>query len=135
MRRAKRNRGFIALISGVLITAILIPLAVSAGRAGWFARMDVLSELNTTVARALSQSCVAMALLALATSSDPEAYTVHNQLLGVDTRHSCTITEITHNGEEATISTFASMGDSYVSSIAVASISPQIQLLSLQDSP
>src|SRR5882724_11068659 len=74
-----RQRGFIALIATVVISAILIALMASVGMASFFARIDALGLENKREALALAESCANIALLALATSSDSMHYSPVDQ--------------------------------------------------------
>jgi hypothetical protein len=62
-------RGFIALMSVVVIGAILLVYVVSLGVSTFFARMDALTLENKEVSRALAEGCVNAALVRLAGDS------------------------------------------------------------------
>ena len=133
------QRGFIALISTVIISAILIALMASVGMASFYARSDALGAENKREAQALAESCVNIALLALATSTDAAHYAPKDQIIVVNgdahgPATACVIRDIVHSGSNATIDAYASSGNSFVSVSAEISLSPSIQVISWQDS-
>lgn len=135
MKYKNSQRGFIALMSTVVISAILIAMMMSVGSASFYARYDALGIENSRQAEALAQSCINIALLALATSTDALHYSVVNQrvTVGVDTRGNptiCTIKNITHNGFRVTIDVFAESHNSFSAVSAIASLFPSIQIVS-----
>lgn len=135
MNQSGGQRGFVALISTIIISAILISLAIGAGMGSIFARFDALGLYDKAQARLLARSCVNIALLALATSSDPVHYSVSNQAVAVDGKHGCTIAAIMHDGAEARIDAYAAAGDSYTSVTATVTLTPRLSILSWSDSP
>lgn len=62
----KKRNGFIALISTVIISAILLAAAVSASRASFWARFDLLARENKKISAAMAEGCVQAALLKIA---------------------------------------------------------------------
>jgi hypothetical protein len=135
MTRNSRKRGFIALISAVVIGAVLIAMMTSVGLASFYARFDALGIENKQQATALAESCINSALLALATSSDPTHYVVSNQsiLVGVDSQGSamtCVIKDLLQSGSNVTIDTYASSDDSFGAISITASLSPKINITS-----
>jgi hypothetical protein len=61
----KNEKGFIALISTVIISLILLAVAASAARAAFWARFDLLARENKKISAALAEACVNVALLGL----------------------------------------------------------------------
>ena len=135
MNTHSSQRGFIALISAVVISAILLILMTSVGASGFYARFDSLGSEAKVASRALADSCINVVLLALATSTDVLHYSVTNEMVtvGHDTRSSpltCIISGITHAGSNATIDTYASAYGSFSSVSVTVSFSPTIQIIS-----
>ena len=62
----KNERGFIALISAVIISAIMIGLAATLGMSALYARFDVLTSEYKRISLGLAESCVHEALLKIA---------------------------------------------------------------------
>lgn len=63
------TRGFVALMSVVIIGAILLVFVVTLGVTSFFARRDALTYENKAVSRALAEGCVNAALVRAA--ADP----------------------------------------------------------------
>ena len=105
------------------------------GMASFFARFDSLGLENKRAAQALAESCINVALMAIATSTDPMHYAASGQPVevGSDARGNpttCVIRDIIHNGSNVTIDAYASSDDSFDSVSATASLTPGIQILS-----
>ncbi len=127
--------GFIALMSAVVISAILVGLISTVGVASFFARFDSLGLENKRAALALAESCVNVALLAIATSTDTMHYAASDRSVAIDADArgnpmTCVITDIIHSGPDVTIDAYASSDDSFDSVSAKASLTPGIQILS-----
>lgn len=60
------NDGFVALISAMLMAAVLLTLAAGAGRASFWARFGSLDYENKKIALAAARGCVDQALLGIA---------------------------------------------------------------------
>lgn len=119
MRKNKTHQdGFVALISTLIISAVLMSIVIGAGAAGWYARLDVLGSESKRIALSLAESCASVALTALATSTDPTHFAMSNHLvhIGTDARGTelkCRIASVVHNGTDTTITTHASFNNSY----------------------
>jgi len=73
MRRRKKNKvqgGYIALLSAIIISAILMLVAASAGQNGFFTRFNILDSEFKERSLALSQACARVAILELASDRD-----------------------------------------------------------------
>lgn len=68
---SSEERGFIALISAVVMSAILMSLMYTVSASSFYARIDAESIESKRVSLGLAESCINVALLALAISSDP----------------------------------------------------------------
>lgn len=64
------ERGFIAVVSTIVIGMIILMLVVSVGLSAFFNRYDALDRENKTTSEFLAQSCVRHALLSIA--RDPQ---------------------------------------------------------------
>ena len=64
--RATCERGFIALVSALIISVVLLSIVIVSGMGSFYARMDALGKEQAAQARSLASSCVDVALLALA---------------------------------------------------------------------
>lgn len=139
MKRRQTQRGFVALMSAIIVSAILIGLMASGGLAGFYARFDALGTENKREALALGESCINAALLALATSTDPTRLSLNDEIvdIGADAEGrpmTCVIKDIMHSGLNATIDAYASSDDSFANLSVTAVLTPSIQIVSWDDS-
>lgn len=65
-----RNRGFIALISAIIISVILLGLAVAVGSSTFFARFNALNREYKRISLGLAESCVHAALAKISLDYD-----------------------------------------------------------------
>ena len=135
MKQNYRERGFIALMSTLVISATLLMLVVGAGMASWYARYDSLGIENKRASQTLAESCVHVVLLGLASSTDALHYVTHNQIVTIGNDSggnvlTCVIKDVTHQGSEVTIETYAQSGNSFSVASVVASLSPRIRIVS-----
>jgi type II secretory pathway pseudopilin PulG len=138
MKYHYKQRGFVALMSTIIISAILIALMMTIAAASFYARFDALGEGNKRQAQALAEACIDVALLALATSTDAMQYDPAGEVVSVtadaDGPTTCTIKDILHNPSSVTIDAYASSDNSYDNVSATASLSPSIQIISWSES-
>ena len=66
MKTSQTNRGFIALISAIIISAVLLAAVSTIGASAFYARFDSLNAEYKRVSLGLSESCVSEALLKIA---------------------------------------------------------------------
>jgi hypothetical protein len=123
----KSERGFVALVSALVISAILITLTFSVSSSSFYARFDALGGENKRISLGLAESCINVALLALATSTAPTTYTPVNLVVHVGEDFqgrpmTCTIQSVTHNGSVATIDVQAQWLGSFSNVTARATI-------------
>ncbi len=112
MKRFDSNneKGFAALISTVIISAILLAVAASASRAAFWARFDLLARENKKISAALAEACVNAALLDWAEGKNISL----PKRVVVDDSKECEISEINNmaNGDRE-INTRANWKNSY----------------------
>ena len=135
MNNHTTERGFVALMSAVIISIVLVMLVMTVGMSSLFARMDSLGGESKVGSRLLAESCINVALLALATSTDALHYTATNQsiIVGHDVRGAalnCVIETITHTGSSVTINTHASSNTSFSTVSTTVSLQPTIHITS-----
>lgn len=70
MRRSE-NRGFIALISAIIITTVLITFVISVGVSGFFTRFDILSAEIKEISQSIAEGCAHTAILQISQGSVP----------------------------------------------------------------
>jgi hypothetical protein len=139
MNARERQRGFVALIAVLIISAMLVGFMTSVGMASFYARFDTLGSENKREALALAGSCINAGLLALATSTDPALYDPAGQVItvGADARGDsmrCTIRDAIHEGATVTIRSYASVDDSFDTVSATVSLPPSPRILSWDES-
>lgn len=95
-------RGFVALISAVIISTILLGLAVAIGSSTFFSRFDVLNSEYKRISLGLSEACVSAALGKI---GNDYSY-VGNETIPLGTQYntstSCTIGAITYVDDAVT---------------------------------
>ena len=72
MRRVALHRGFIALISVIVISAIMMGLVTARAAAGLNARENALIEEDALLADAAAHACRSLALLAISEGALPQ---------------------------------------------------------------
>ena len=140
MNRKERQRGFVALMTAIVMSAMLLVLMAGSGYASFYARYDALGVEKKREAQALAESCVNVALLALATSSDPEHFSESNIAVAVASASSnssnvCTVDDVRRSGADMAIQASASVDDSYSTVRVVATLPPSISIVSWDISP
>lgn len=150
--RKRGERGFVALISTLIISAILLGLVFTAGASSFYARFDSMGMENKRVSLGLAESCIEVALLALSTSTAPALVSPTNRIVSVGTDGAgnpttCVIETITHDGNAATIHAHASFNGTFSAVVAQATvhdsatppssfpISPNIEVTSWTEMP
>ena len=66
----KNNKGFIALMSAIIISFVLIVITVTIGMTSFFGRVNVLDTELKERSSALAEACVDTAILKLSTNQD-----------------------------------------------------------------
>jgi hypothetical protein len=125
----KEQRGFIALISVLIISAILLTLVVTMGFAAWFARADVLANEQSQTAQQESRGCIDVALRILTNAPDPSTFTLHDQNIAIDGSHTCAIVSIIHDNNTVVISTAAKEGNVVSHVISHVALAPYMRVI------
>lgn len=87
---ANKNGGFIALITAILLTVILLVAVTSLNENGFFVRSEVLDSEYKNASQGLAEACISSAILSLA--KDP-TYSVVDESISVGS-DSCTLDTI-----------------------------------------
>ena len=96
--RSESQRGFIALTSVIIMSAILVALMVTTSAGSLYGRFDVLSVQNKRISLGLSEACTHVALLAIARNYSYEPAPGGVSIpVGTDT---CTIFSVTYGIED-----------------------------------
>lgn len=99
----KQDSGFIAIISVVIIAALLLAISASLSFSGFFTRSNIADGEYKEHSTALAEACIQEALVKLAANPN---YTGNETItIGSD---SCTIGSITTSGVQKTIRTSGS---------------------------
>lgn len=91
MKTKSKNRGFIALMSAILISTVLLALLVTSNMSSFYVRFDVQDAQSKREARALAEACANVALLRLTQNYQ---YDPHSDTVSVGERV-CSIRSIT----------------------------------------
>jgi Tfp pilus assembly protein PilX len=91
MQPTTHNRGFVALITVLILSAVLMVGVVSLAQYGITARYSLLDIENKTKSENLASACVAVARIAVV--NDPQ-WSTTNKIVAVETS-SCTIESVT----------------------------------------
>jgi hypothetical protein len=126
------QQGYVALISAIIISAVLILISVGASATGFFSRFNVLDGEYKERGNQLAEACVDSELLRL--SQNPGDATTGNVSVGSD---SCTVFAVLQNSPstgEVTIETKAVVEQS-VTNIKVVVAAGSLNLISWQELP
>jgi hypothetical protein len=113
MSRPCDTRGFAALISVLIISAILITLTLTASTASFFARADLMDADDAAAAASSARGCIEVALLKLVQSSSYRPAATGDSIT-IDSEQSCTIESITAPGNDLLITGAGKSGASTV---------------------
>ena len=105
----KKQKGFVALISAVVISAVLLVLAAFFARGVFWARFAVLNRENKEMSLAFAEGCINLALLKIARNKD------------IAVPEQCEIVEIS-GANPYTIIARSDSGDSYTNLKVIASL-------------
>ncbi len=126
-KNKQKNNGFIALMSAIIISAILLGLLVTSSGNGLSTRIDELNRELKRESEGLAQSCAESALLAIA---ENYSYTpnIGGDVVAVDD-NSCTVDSVTYGAEDvvthvktATIQTHAEFRQTWTTLRVTASV-------------
>jgi hypothetical protein len=92
----KPQRGFIALISSIIISSILLALATSLGASTFFTRFDVLNSEYKRISLGLAEACVNATLAKIGSDYDYTGNETISLGTGYGTTLQCTIGTLTH---------------------------------------
>lgn len=76
MKRRKDNRGFVALISVIIISAALLIVAASTGLVSFYSRFNMLDAELKERSNAAADACADEAIVQLAQNTDPSGVTI-----------------------------------------------------------
>ncbi|MBI4050590.1 MAG: hypothetical protein HY396_01295 [Candidatus Doudnabacteria bacterium] len=125
----RKESGFIALMSAIIVSVLLIAITFTLSFTGFYSRFNVLDSEYKERSIGLAEACADTALLKKAT--DP-AYTVPETInVGTDT---CDIISVADNGTQVTIKTRAVFQKSFTN-IEVVANSDDLSIISWDECP
>jgi Tfp pilus assembly protein PilV len=123
----RSNGGYIALISAVTISAILLAITAALGYTAFFARYNMLDSEYKEMGSALAEACAETALLKLANDS---TYT-GNEVVTVSSSP-CTIRPVSVSGGQVTIEVQSIIQNTYTN-LEVVAASGTLGIISWQE--
>jgi hypothetical protein len=109
------QHGFIALMSAIVISALLLAVTFSVGFIGFFARFNLIDSESKEKSFILAESCLEVAIANIV--QDP-AFNPINQKVTVGSE-SCTIVSVSNAGVLRTVKTFAVINKAHTNLKAV----------------
>lgn len=113
------NRGFIALVTVLIMSSVLLMLLAASALGSFYARSDELGRYEKRAAQSLADSCGEVALLGLARAG-PD-YQPLDQVVDTGDGESCMIARVEYGDPYIRITTGASVNDVYAQSIVTVS--------------
>lgn len=119
MHTKNTNRGFVALMSVIVISAILLVFVFTLGVASFFNRFDTLDTESRRVSLALAEACGNMAMLKIAQdaaytpASGGECVSVSDTCGASGATRTCRICSVALSGSEYTVLARAVYGSAY----------------------
>jgi hypothetical protein len=104
----KKNGGYIALMSAIIISILLMTLSVTLSMTGFFARFDVLNSEYKERSIALAEGCVDMAMIKIAGDSNYSPI-VGGEVVSIGT-DTCRIVSVTKDSPSAGHTTIKTQG-------------------------
>lgn len=101
----KNEEGFVALITAIVLSVILITAAVTLNLSGFFTRSALLDSEYKERSSALSEACVDTALLRLAADPIYQVASTTPQQLNIGGTDTCWIRSVTASGTQEIIET------------------------------
>ena len=111
----KKQRGYVAIVSAIIISSILSLVVFDSSASVFFARFSQLDSEDKTRSKTLAFSCAYEALYAYA---EDHSYAPHHQIVEIDQTENgipekCTIDKIIFSGTNLTIFVHASLFNAY----------------------
>jgi len=126
----KGQEGYIALMSAIIISAVLVGISVSISTTGFFVRFNVLDAEYKLRSAALAESCVNVALLRLA--QNPGLPAAGSVAVG---NEYCNIVSVRKNGSQQIIIQTKGVVREAVSNLQVVISSSNFSLISWEEIP
>ena len=128
-KQNKKNRGFIALMSAIIISTILVLVAANLSLSGFNSRFNILESETKERSSALADSCIDIALIGFAQNSS-----YSGNVTATVGENTCKISAITTSGSNKVFKTQGIFSNSYTNlKITVNGIS--FAILSVEELP
>lgn len=109
----KSERGYIALVSVLIISLVLLTLAVSVSLTGFYARSNILNSEIKEQSMALAESCVSKAVADVAIGNPTTGVVSFSENPYTGDAYECTILSITSDSPNAGETTIETQGIFY----------------------
>jgi hypothetical protein len=124
----KNNFGFMALISAIIISIILLLIASSLNLTSFYNRSDILDSELKEKSSALAEACVDVAILKLANNQN---YNPLNEIVSVETDN-CIIQSVTSSNSQKIINIKADYNH-YVTNLKIIIDSSDLHVVSWEE--
>jgi len=138
--KKQKKDGYIALMSAIIISVLLITLSVTLSMTGYFARFDILNSEYKERSIALAEGCVDMAIIKIAGDSNYTPIVGGEAIsIGTDTCRIVSVTKDSPSAGHTTIKTQgifpATGGERSYTNIETIVTSADLNLVSWQEKP
>lgn len=130
----KNNSGFMALISAIIISVILLLIASSLNLTSFYNRSDILDSELKEKSSTLAEACVDAAILKLAQNKNYELITTDHDI-SIGTDH-CNIFSLSPNPPRTgniTIITKANYNNTYFTNLKIVTDSSDLHVISWEE--
>jgi hypothetical protein len=124
------NRGYIAITSAIVISALLLVISGIVSFSSYLSRFNVLDVSSKEESRALAEACVEKALLKLALNASYGG----NEVLAITAGRSCRILPVESAGGQKIVKTTAAFGGA-VSNLKVVMVLSPPTIISWEEVP
>ena len=134
----KRTKGFVALMSVILISAILLVLVFVLETWSFFQRIDALDSENKRISLELAESCIDAAILKAAQNPSyggGECISLGGVCGGTDPQRVCRICSVSYSYGSATASTRAVFGQAFTNLTATFNTAGRFAISNWRETP
>ncbi len=126
--KTKNNSGFIALISAVIISVILLLIISNSSLTGFYSRSDILDSELKEKSAALAEACTDTALLKISNNS---TYNPSNEIVNVGS-DTCIIKSVAYGAGQKTVNITADYNH-YVTNLKIVVNSSDLAVVSWEE--
>ncbi len=125
----QKNKGFIALMSSIIISAVLILIVINMSMTGFYTRSNILDSEIKEMSLALADSCIDIALLGFAQNASYSGNV--NTIVGENT---CFIGPITTSGSQKIFKIKAVVSD-FHTNLKIIMDGTNFSIISVEETP